>query len=470
MNYDGTYNGYVTARQALARSLNVPAVNLHARLKNRTLHTFLKQAGISTLAPAKKYGLSMVLGGCEVNLLELTTLYAGLANMGEFAPYQIVVSDQQSAVSSQHQSENLLAESRRLKAEGSSQRLLQEETSFIITEMLTTSQLPTNTVKNPEAFEMTMNLPKIAWKTGTSYGHRDAWCIGYSPKLTIGVWLGNFDGKGAPMLSGADAATPVLFALFTALTGQDTHRWFTEPERLQLREVCALTGALPSPHCPTRKSDVYIPGISPVKTCTIHKRIYVDEGTGYSLCSHCRNLPTTQENDASEARSQHHTIDMPQSNVQMKIFEEWPAEAATWLAKNGFAVSVLPAHNPLCTGTIAGTAPVILSPAKDTVYYIRTEVPLENQKIQLSASTSNRTQQLFWFLDGELIFKGESGGTILAHTCQRGTCDHLCRCGGPLDEPPTPHLSFLMAISHRLSAVSKDANITELPRSESFLC
>ena len=396
VNYDGTYNGYVTARQALARSLNVPAVNLHARLKNRTLHTFLKQAGISTLAPAKKYGLSMVLGGCEVNLLELTTLYAGLANMGEFAPYQLTLPQFINAKSPKPN-------------EPTPQRLLQEETSFILTEMLTTSQLPTNTVKNPEAFEMTMNLPKIAWKTGTSYGHRDAWCIGYSPKLTIGVWFGNFDGKGAPMLSGADAATPVLFALFTALTGQDTHRWFTEPERLKLREVCALTGDLPSPYCPTRKSDVYIPGISPVKTCTIHKRIYVDEVTGYSLCSHCRNLPTTQENDASEARSQHHTIDMPQSNVQMKIFEEWPAEAATWLAKNGFAVSVLPAHNPLCTGTIAGTAPVILSPAKDTVYYIRTEVPLENQKIQLSASTSNRTQQLFWFLDGELIFKGKAG-------------------------------------------------------------
>ncbi len=373
VNYDDTYNGYVTAHQALAHSLNVPAVNLHARLKNRTLYTFLKQAGISTLAPAQKYGLSMVLGGCEVNLLELTTLYAGLANMGEFAPYQLMPA-----------------------AHGKpSRRLLREETSFLITEMLTTSQLPTNTVKNPEAFEMTLNLPKIAWKTGTSYGHRDAWCIGYSPKLTIGVWLGNFDGKGAPMLSGADAATPVLFALFTALTGQDTHRWFTTPEQLKTREVCALTGALPAPHCPTHKSDVYIPGISSVKTCTIHKRIYVDEVTGYSLCSHCWNLPAAGENYPVEAR-------------EMKVFEEWPAEAATWLAKNGFAVSVLPVHNPLCTGTIAGTAPVILSPTEDTVYYIRDGIPLAQQKIQLSASTSNRTQQLFWFLDGELIFKGNA--------------------------------------------------------------
>ena len=391
VNYDGMYNGYVTARQALARSLNVPAVNLHARLKNRTLHAFLKQAGISTLGPAKKYGLSMVLGGCEVNLLELTTLYAGLANMGEFAPYQLTLrSHQSSKVNGQSQEVfGKVNTSLTDKTENySEKRLLRKETSFIITEMLTTSQLPVNTVKNPEAFEMTLNLPKIAWKTGTSYGHRDAWCIGYSPKLTIGVWLGNFDGKGAPMLSGTDAAAPVLFALFNALTRQDTHHWFTRPEHLKMREVCALTGAPPSGHCPTRKNDVYIPGISPVQTCAIHKRIYIDEVTGYSLCSHCRNLP---------------------SNIHEKIFEEWPAEAATWLAKNGFAVPVLPKHNPLCTGIIAGTAPVILSPTADTVYYIRDGVPLEQQKIQLSASTSNRTQQLFWFLDGELIFKGNAG-------------------------------------------------------------
>ena len=399
VNYDSIYNGYVTAHQALARSLNVPAVNLNARLKDITLHAFLKQAGITTLIPTRKYGLSMVLGGCEVNLLELTTLYAGLANMGEFAPYQIVTSNQQA--------ENLLAEGfrRKPKAKNHSQRLFRKETSFIITEMLTTSQLPANTVKNPEAFESTMNLPKIAWKTGTSYGHRDAWCIGYSPKLTIGVWLGNFDGKGSPMLSGVDAATPVLFALFSALTGQDTHRWFTKPEHLKTREVCALTGAVPSPHCPTRKSDVYIPGLSPVAICTIHKRIYVDGDTGYSLCSHCRSfLPA-----ASQADVPHDTTRTAHNSVETKIFEEWPAEAATWLAKNGFAVPVLPEHNPLCTGAIAGTAPVILSPTEDTVYYIRDSVPLAHQKIQLSASTSNRTQQLFWFLDGELIFKGNAG-------------------------------------------------------------
>ena len=417
VNYDGKYNGYVTARQALARSLNVPAVNLTARLENSTarvggstLHAFLKQAGISTLAPAQKYGLSMVLGGCEVNLLELTTLYAGLANMGEFGPYQLTLPRN----SQQRSGNQPSAESERSERPEShfTQRLLRKETSFIITEMLTESQLPTNTVKNPEAFERTMNLPKIAWKTGTSYGHRDAWCIGYSPTLTIGVWLGNFDGKGTPMLSGTDAATPILFALFTALTGQDTHRWFTKPEQLKTRHVCALSGAPVSPHCPTHKEDVYIPGISSVAVCSIHKRIYVDKTTGYSLCSHCRipnygNLGLQISHPADVIKRKPHKGDI--SVVEAQIFEEWPADAATWLAENGFAVSILPEHNPLCTGTIAGNAPVILSPAENTIYYIREGVPLENQKIRLTASASSRTQDLFWFLDGELIFRGNAG-------------------------------------------------------------
>ena len=412
VNYDGKYNGYVSARHALARSLNVPAVNLNARLKDITLHAFLKQAGISTLVPAQKYGLSMVLGGCEVNLLELTTLYAGLANMGEFGSHQLTLprnnhqkNSRQPSVSISGQERDFLSDSRQPTPDSHSQRLLREETSFIITEVLTNSQLPTNTVKNPEAFTRTMNLPKIAWKTGTSYGHRDAWCIGYSPTLTIGVWLGNFDGKGAPMLSGTDAATPILFALFTALTGQDTHRWFTKPEQLKTRQVCALSGAPVSPHCPTHKDDVYIPGISSVAVCAIHKRIYVDAATGYRLCSHCRNLPTP---DHRKEQISHSITRSSLNDAQTQIFEEWPADAATWLAENGFAVPVMPEHNPSCTGTIAGNAPVILSPAENTTYYIREGVPLENQKIRLIASASNRTQNLFWFLDGELIFQGDA--------------------------------------------------------------
>ena len=175
---------------------------------------------------------------------------------------------------------------------------------------------------------------------------------------------------------------------------------------------------------------MYIPGISSVAVCAIHKRIYIDETTGYSLCSHCRisnygNLDTAPLHSAvalgeiQPAPGTQRVLTSPDPLVKrsgtrtrvdsLKLFEEWPAHAATWLAENGFAVSVLPEHNPLCTGTIAGNAPVILSPAEDTIYYIREGIPLENQKIRLTASASSRTQDLFWFLDGELIFQGNAG-------------------------------------------------------------
>ena len=367
VNYDEKFTGYITAREALARSLNVPAVNLYAKMGKNQLYGFLKQAGISTLSDQEEYGLSLILGGCGINLLELTNLYAGLANMGEFAPYHLIVNRDTKG---------------KKRKRASTSRLLQPETSWIVTEMLTTLKRP----DFPESFEHTGTMPRVAWKTGTSYGHRDAWSIGYSPELTIGVWIGNFNGTGAPILSGAEAAAPILFALFTALSGEKAHQWFTEPANLKTRLVCALTGLPVSPHCLTSVSDIYIPGVSAVRECHIHKSIQVDIATGERLCSSCR--PGRQFREATIAL--------------------WPAEVATWLNANGFAVSELPAHNADCTRPLAGTQPVILSPARDTVYKIRSNVPTEYQKIRLSASVSGDTQEIFWFLNGELIFKGQA--------------------------------------------------------------
>lgn len=367
VNYDGTYSGYATAREALARSLNIPAVHLAAQVQ--PLEGFLRQAGISTVLNSRRYGLSMVLGGCEVNLLELTTLYAGLANMGEFAPYRVSLRG---------------TGTRATGLEESSVRLLRPETCYVVLEMLTTLERP----ELPKAsFDRTVNLPKIAWKTGTSYGHRDAWSIGMSQELTIGVWLGDFRGIGTPNLSGAEAATPILFQLFTALTAEKTRRWFPKPMTgLRERQVCALSGQPVSPHCPAQKTDVYLPGISTVTACSLHKEIWVDKATGYSVCSQC--ITPNQEE---------------RGNYEERVLTEWPAEAATWLAENGFAVPVFPQHNPDCTAPRPGDAPSILSPEEDTVYTLRPGVPPEYQKIRFSASISNRTQELFWFLDGELV-------------------------------------------------------------------
>ena len=362
VNYDGRFHGAITAKAALSHSLNVPAVNLAAKLRSGasdgSVHAFLKEAGITTLTETEEhYGLSIVLGGCEVNLLELTNLYAGLANMGEFAPYRL-----------------------RLTQPGRASPLLRKGAAFILTEILTEVERP----DLPTCWESSVNLPKVAWKTGTSYGHKDAWSIGYSPQFIIGIWIGNFDAAGSPAIVGAEAAGPVLFDLFNALAKRRDSRWYIPPLGVQRREICALSGMVTSPHCTLSKEEYYIPGVSPNQVCTVHRVFYVDEETGKRLCSHCR-------------------IGREYERV---VFEIWPPKVATWMERSGISVDRIPEHYPECSRFTAGVGPVIHSPSENCEYAIRQGVDTEYQKILLEASVSNDARNIFWFLDSELIFHG----------------------------------------------------------------
>lgn len=359
INYDETYHGVVTAEAALIRSLNVPAVNLTAQLGENGIYYFLKAAGVSTLPMAKEhYGLSLILGGCEVTLLELTNLYSGLANGGRFRKYRFLKN----------------------QPEEQGQQLLSESACYIMSEMLSQLRRP----DLPASWEFSMNLPKIAWKTGTSYSHRDAWSIGYTPQYTIGVWVGNFDGKGVPALVGAEVAAPILFSLFTALEKSSDHRWFVQPASVSRRQVCAVSGMPLSKNCASAKDELYLPGISPNQSCNIHQLILVNKKTGKRLCPHCRSGRKYEE----------------------KIVEQWPVEIATWLERNGYPIEKLPGHFAGCSKLASGEKPVIRSPSDNTEFKIRPTVALKYQKILLDASVSNRSKKIFWFLNGKLIYSG----------------------------------------------------------------
>lgn len=376
-NYDEKFRGAVTMKEALIHSLNVPAVNLSAKLGEDGVYEFLKEAGISTLTkPEEHYGLSLILGGCEVTLLDITNLYAGLANMGNFGPYELIL--ESSNISSKisrfrepvppHQDKNI------------SRRLLREGTAYIITEILSEVERP----DLPSCWESAVNLPKVAWKTGTSYGHKDAWSIGYSPKYTIGVWVGNFDGTGSPAIVGAETAGPILFDIFNALAGLENTPWYIKPSEVEEREVCSLSGMPLSQYCRHSKRELYIPGVSPNQQCTFHRAIAIDKETGTRLCPHCRI-----------GRS-----------YETKIFIVWPPEIATWLERNGISVDKLPPHYPECSQIVSGDGPIIHSPSADSEYIIRKNVDIEYQKILLEASVSNDSRNIFWFLDSKLIFNG----------------------------------------------------------------
>ncbi|MBN1825482.1 MAG: penicillin-binding protein 1C [Candidatus Eisenbacteria bacterium] len=359
VNYDGRNSGAVTAEEALERSLNVPAVNLYARLGNRGLHSFLRDAGVTTLPEGKEhYGLSLALGGAGITLLELTNVYRGVAAGGLFSPC-IALRDEP-------------------RAEG--RRLLGEGACFILGEMLTGLRRP----ELPAVWEQAIHIPKVAWKTGTSYGHRDAWSIGYDPRHAVGVWVGNFDGSGVPALVGAETAAPILFEIFAALDRPDDGVWFARPPTVAERTVCAASGLPPNADCPTHKKELFLPGLSPQTPCDVHRRILVDRKTGYRLCPHCRMGRDCEE----------------------RIVALWPPEIATWMERNGHPIDEIPEHDPDCSRLANGAAPLIRSPIDGSVYRLRANVDRRYQKVLLDAQVANGTGRIFWFLDGRLVYSG----------------------------------------------------------------
>jgi len=354
-NYDGGYRGAVTATEALVHSMNVPAVNVVLDLGADRFHAFLQRGGLSTLSqPWEHYGLSLVLGGVGVNLLDLTNLYATLARGGVWQPARLLTSDP-------------LPEGRAILSPGA---------AYIITDILSQLRRP----DFPAAWEFSVNLPRLAWKTGTSYGHRDAWSVGYNPAFTIGVWLGNFSGQGSPALIGADAAAPLLFDLATALE-PDAGSWFAPPAGVDRREVCSVSGHPPGEACTSTRSELYLRDISPHEECGMHITLAIDDSTGERLCPHCR----------------------AGHDWHRETFVLWPPRLATWMRENGYPVPILPPHNPHCRTVAMGSEPVITSPTPGLRYVLRQGVPLEDQQIRLEAAVASDVNRLYWFVDGDLL-------------------------------------------------------------------
>jgi penicillin-binding protein 1C len=352
-NYDRGFSGIVQARAALERSLNLPAVDLEQKLGENGLYSLLKRAGVSSLRSKNHYGLSIAIGGCEINLLDITSLYSGLANCGEYVkPRQLKTAPETAGV-----------------------RLFDPGTAYLITDILTGLRRP----DLPTCWEFT-SLPQVAWKTGTSYGHRDAWSIGYNPRYTIGVWLGNFSGEGARNLIGAEVAAPILFEMMNYMCRGQQIRWFSRPDSVGVREVCNISGQVPGPNCPNLINELYLIDRAPEKTCEVHKTVAVDMLTGY-------RLPPDYTGNRK---------------YKMKTFLEWPARVGSWMESNHVPIDRLPPLMPDWQGLLPGSPPQIRSPSLDCEYQLRGGVPLEDQKICCDASVGSDVHQIFWFVDGNL--------------------------------------------------------------------
>ncbi|MER2998190.1 penicillin-binding protein 1C [Pontibacter populi] len=352
-NYFGNYSGNVTIEHALATSLNVPAVKL---LDQVGVHSFvqkLQQADFSEMkAEGDQLGLSLILGGCGVKLEELTALYAAFANQGNYSPIRWL----------QHDSTIV------------TRQVFSPASSFMINQILTQLLRP----DLPHNAQNSSHLPKIAWKTGTSYGRKDAWSIGYNKNYTVGVWVGNFSGEGVPELNGTDSATPLLFDIFNAIDYNSSNSWFSPPKTIGNRAVCTESGKPGNTFCNDQVMDTFIPGISPVAKCSHLKKVPVSENGKYAFCTTCQ----------------------PQSGVTLKWYPNYAPEILTFFDSEHIPYQRIPAHNPNCSRIFHDFAPVITSPTAEMEYILEQE---ERQKLMLHCNAHNEVKQVHWYINDKFV-------------------------------------------------------------------
>jgi len=258
-NYDRKYRGAVTAEFALANSLNAPAVRVLRRAGGEAVIQFLRTLGFSMLSrPAGHYGDSLALGGCEVTLLQTLQAFSSLANLGIYrpmtalAPTELPGAAKPGAVRSSRLGE---------------QRLFSAPASFLIAESLRDTGRMAPVIR--EALREQGRT--VAFKTGTSYGLRDAWTAAYTPKHTVTVWLGDPQGLPHPSLSGLPVAAPLALRVIRDIPfNKKDAAWYAPPDGLERFTACSLSGSPAVPSCPGRKQAWHIRGVSRTTPCSVH--------------------------------------------------------------------------------------------------------------------------------------------------------------------------------------------------------
>lgn len=221
-NYSRRCAGPVRVREALANSLNIPAVRMLATLGGApVLHRRLTQLGLTTLTkPVAEYGLGLTIGNAEVRLVELTNAYACLARLGEYRPVRLFAD---------------------LPAAGDTRPLIDHHAAWLVADVLTdnAARTPSFGAQSPLRFDF-----PVACKTGTSTDFRDNWAVGYTPEFSVGVWVGNFDGTPMRAVSGVSGAAPILHGIFEHLHERFGTTWYATPPGIVERNVHPLTGKL----------------------------------------------------------------------------------------------------------------------------------------------------------------------------------------------------------------------------------
>ncbi|AMA49965.1 MULTISPECIES: penicillin-binding protein 1C [Flavobacterium] len=366
-NYNLTFDGAVPAQRALSRSLNIPAVLM---LQEHGVHKFyetLKQYKLKNINKhPDHYGLSLILGGAESNLWDLSRTYANLTSTlnyyNEFKQYRKYEFSELNY--KKDFQPNFGTEQDQKEVVGAGAIYLTYE-----------AMKEVNRPAEDEAWRFYDSSIQLAWKTGTSFGNRDAWAIGTNSDYVVGVWVGNASGEGRPQLTGIDSAAPVLFDVFNLLPRK---KWFKPPiSDLVEKECCAQSGYLAKTGCPKVKQMIPKNGTKTI-ICPFHKTIHLDITKQFQVNNTCEDVDKI----------------VTQSWFILPPVMEWYYKGLH------IDYKPLPPYRQDCQGASQGTMGFIYPKANSKIYLTK-NFQGKIQPVIFKIAHSNRESKLYWYIDKE---------------------------------------------------------------------
>lgn len=369
-NFDLGYDGAVPANRALARSLNIPAVKMLQQYKYPRFYDVLKQCGLSTLKnPADFYGMSLILGGCEVTPYELAGVYSSMARMYKH----------ESANKGKWNSADWFMPryTLEIKADNSQTKpSTQRSNLFDYPALWHMFNAMTEVMRPGEEglWGLFGSAQRIAWKTGTSFGFRDGWAIGLTSRYCVVVWTGNTTGEGRPGLTGITAAAPVLFDIFRILPRSD---WFNPPgSGFIYMPICRASGYKAGPDCMAADTMLVSASSSNASLCPYHRRIHVDKTGNYRVTASCE-LP---------------------ENMQHPSWFVLPPTIEYYYKQHHADYRPLPPYMPGCEPENTRALEIVY-PEEQARIYIPLEVSGERGNTIFKATHRDPNSKLFWHMD-----------------------------------------------------------------------
>ena len=354
-NYSGEYWGAVTAERALQSSLNAPFVHLLREYSQQRFHALLKQMPLNGIVfPPEHYGLSLIIGGAEASLFDITNAYAKMgrklaSHVNE--SFDVVVDDGITPFSAEAVAE-----------------------TFHVMLGLTRPVSQTG-------WSGFASSRQVAWKTGTSYGFKDAWAVGITDRYVVGVWVGNADGEGRPGITGVGAAAPLLFEVIGKLNDRYTYPANTS-ESIEI-EVCAESGYPKSEYCTDTKKTRAVDVENKTGVCPYHKKVFLDESRQYRVKPDC----------------------YPVEQKRFEVFYVLPPVMEWFYKKHSPLYKPLPAFYPGCGTAHPDDVMAFVYPKDDAKITIPVGIRGDRQMVVFEIAHRNPQKTIFWTLDDAFLGK-----------------------------------------------------------------